>query len=220
MLRINRWLTIVLLTALILGAGQPIRSLSPPALAQTAAPQPLTLLGHIGGPTLTLAIQGQYAYVGFNAEFAIFDLADPAQPRRISYLPLAVADLAVRGDYAYVVGRDGLQVIAIADPRQPTIVAALATADSVKIALYEEVAYLIDDYGRLQVIDMRRPEQPQRWKMVTLPTLIQGITVDDAYAYLATSRRRLCPNAHQPVGAARFPLCRGCGRRQCLSRDG
>jgi len=111
MARRNHIITTLLLVALLLSACQPIHSLSPPALAQTAAPQPLTLLGHIGGPTLTLAIQGQYAYVGFNAEFAIFDLADPVQPRRIGYLPLAVADLTVRDDYAYVVGRDGWRCV-------------------------------------------------------------------------------------------------------------
>lgn len=111
MVRRNHILTTLLLTALILSAGWPIRSLSPPALAQTAEPPTLALLGHIGGPTLALAIQDQYAYVGFTAEFAIFDLADPVQPRRISYLPLAVADLTVRDDYAYVVGRDGWRCV-------------------------------------------------------------------------------------------------------------
>ena len=147
--RIMLAVMVSLLTVSSLGGGSGVKasqSFEEAAPGAVQAEQPLAvansnenvgLLGHLGGTANTIEVQGQYAYVGFGPEFAVLDVSDPANIRRIGWLVAEgeVQDLAVDGDYAYIaygglVSPTGLQTINISDPTQPTVVATLELTSS------------------------------------------------------------------------------------------
>ncbi len=105
------------------------------------------LLGHLGGIAQTIAVQGQYAYVGFGPELSILDVSDPANIQRVGWLVAEgeVKDIDVDGNFAYLafqsenlsphywsyaeVGITGLQVVDIRHPSVPVTLAKLPLAD-------------------------------------------------------------------------------------------
>lgn len=186
MVRFNRLLTISLLVALLLSACQPIR-LPPTLWPQNAPPQNLTWVAHLGGPALAIVVQGRYAYVGFPAEVAVFDLADPAHPVRRGYLPLGAADLVVDGDYLYASSRYGLWIMAITQPTQPAPLGYLPLTGVTALAVQAPYLYLADGAGHLYVIDGRDPAAPRQLAYLDLFAPIAEILVADHYLYAATT---------------------------------
>ena len=104
--------------------------IQPPSIQEIALPtatladsEHIELVGRLGGMAQSVAIQGNYAYVGFGSEFAVLDISNPAAVQRVSWLVSAgeVKDISIEGDYAYIAyggnqDATGLQVIDIHDP--------------------------------------------------------------------------------------------------------
>lgn len=110
-------------------------------------------VGHIGGDYLSdVAVAGTYAYAANEVEFTVFDVADPAQIRRIGYtiLPSSVTRVLVDGNYAYVLAK-GLWIIDIRDPMRPTKVGHVPGLMR-DVVVRGNYAYAISD--RLQVINL------------------------------------------------------------------
>jgi hypothetical protein len=90
--------------------GGPTNAASPsvnPAdpLFSTADAQNVEFVGHIGGATRAVAIQGNYAYVGEGPRLTILDISNPASPTVVgntSLLPDIVWGVCVAGGCAYV----------------------------------------------------------------------------------------------------------------------
>ena len=62
-------------------------------------------VSRVGGSTYSLALQGSTAYVQMGTRVAIFDLAEPANPRLLgqtSDQPEGIQDFAVDGEYLYL----------------------------------------------------------------------------------------------------------------------
>lgn len=123
MRRIYRWFTLLLPVILLVGACQPL-------LAPVARYPRLELQGHVSGATLTVAVQGDYAYLGFSYEFVVLDIADRRNPHWVAALPIFTNAIALAGGYAYVVGKGGFTVVNIADPIQPQLLASLGSQET------------------------------------------------------------------------------------------
>ncbi len=177
-------LTNLCLSLLLLMASYGSPSAKAHFLPQAA---PVTLVDRIGGASLAVAVQGNYAFVGQSAEFTVLDISDPTQPRRIAYLPLAANDIALQGEYAYVTNKAGLAVINLADPTHPLQVGFLATPNPLNaLAVADGVLYASAARAGLYIIDIAQPQQPAQ--VGFLPLLqIADIAVQGDYAYLATA---------------------------------
>ena len=75
------------------------------------------------GPAESLAVAGDYAYVGARSTLVVMDVSDPADPHvvgRVFFPNGYVRGIAVSGDYAYVAAGDaGFRVIDISTPSAP-----------------------------------------------------------------------------------------------------
>jgi hypothetical protein len=151
-------ITLILLVAMTTGACQPVIQ-SPTETAHSN----VELLGHIGGAAGAIAVQGDYAYLGFSHEWMVLDIHDRSQPRWVAALDLPANDTALVGALAYVVGREGLAVIDIADPRQPHLLNfSPSTGTLTQINVAGPYAY-IGGIRDLQVVDVSDPSAPAWW---------------------------------------------------------
>src|SRR5581483_1282944 len=91
-------------------------------------------VGHLGGQTSRIIVQGSYAYFGRGSDLVIADISTPSQPRRVGKLTLPdyVGDIAIAGALAYVAaGRAGLRIVDIHDPAAPAELGAYVAPDPV-----------------------------------------------------------------------------------------
>jgi len=170
---------VLLLAALILSACLPL--VAPEWLSPS-----LQLIGHVSGSALAVAVQGNYAYLGFSYELVVLDITDRSNPQWTTSLPIPTNDIALVGDYAYVVGREGFTVVDISDPTQPQVrghLTSKATAASVVVA--EGDAYFVED-RRLHQVDIADPTQPKIKSTLTLPSRAEQLTAADGYLYLSS----------------------------------
>jgi hypothetical protein len=117
-------------------------------------------VGHIGGYTYAVALQGNYAYIGEGPSLTILDISDPASPTvvgKTDSLPDFVADIVVSGSYAYVADMyDGLRVVDVSDPTNPVEVGTCDTPfDARGVAVAGGYAY-VADRSALRVLFLRR----------------------------------------------------------------
>jgi len=148
-------------------------------------------VGHIGGTTCAVAVQGDYAYFGEGPRLVILDISNPASPTVVGKTPLLpdiVQGMAVAGGYAYVAdGWDGgLRVVDVSNPANPTEVGFYNTpgyADGVAVA--GDYTYVADGDGGLRVVDISDPFSPTEVGFYDTPEWISSVAVAGDYAYVA-----------------------------------
>ena len=125
----------------------------------------LPLVAQLAGPVLALTIAGSRLYVGAGPRLIVWDIADPAQPRRLgASAPLVgvVASIAVRDQTAYVALEERTEVyvfdVAAGEPRL-LVTAALRTMPLRRLAAAGDVLFVADDSQRLAAF--RLPRQPE-----------------------------------------------------------
>ncbi len=102
----------VLATLLVLGVWLAPHRLIPVAAADATE---IDIVGHIGGASLTVDVQGDYAYVGEGTQLTILDVSNPAAPVVAGRSPVfldVVQGVTVEGNLAYVtLGYEGLTIL-------------------------------------------------------------------------------------------------------------
>lgn len=167
----------------------------------------LEYVGRIGGKISSVAVQGNYAYVGEGYGLTILDISDPASPTPVSKslpLPDYVWYVDVLGDYVYVAVQSydnlgSLNILDVSDPGNPVEVGFYAmpgTATGVAISdSYVYVAiYEYDDYDyiySLRIIDVSDPANPIEVGSYEAPNDIWAVAVLGSYAYVAGSHLRV-----------------------------
>jgi hypothetical protein len=180
--RLNRMFTGLVLVALLLSACQPI--IQPPTYT---ARRNVELLGHVGGAAGTIAVQGDYAYLGFSQEWMVLDIQDRSQPRWVTALAIPANDTALVEQMAYVVGRTGLAVIDVADPRQPREIGFLPSSGTLThINVVGRYAYFTGT-RELYVADVTTPVAPKVVGKLYIGSNLQDLCVVGPYAYLTTT---------------------------------
>jgi len=163
-----------------------------------AATPTLTLAGHLGGPALTVAVQGHYAYVGHSFEFAVVDVTKPATPQRVGYLVLSTNDIAMAGNLAYVASRTGLVIVDVSNPTRPTQVGDWRLAETaVSVAVRGDYAYVVTK-GGLSVIRIASPTAPQLVGFAALPGRLETVSLDGDLAYVASNTGLHVLDIHTP----------------------
>jgi hypothetical protein len=127
-----------------------------PAQQQT---QNVKLVGQIGGLTRSVALQGNYAYIGIGPRLVILDVSNPTHPAvagRTDVLPWIMRGLAVMGTYAYVAAAgSGLRIINITNPGAPSEVGFCDTpGNAFGVAVAGSYAYVADSEGGLVILDL------------------------------------------------------------------
>jgi hypothetical protein len=159
-------------------------------------------VGHIGGATDAVAVQGSYAYIGEGPRLTILDISNPLSPIVVGKtvpLPSTVKDVAISGSYAYVATLGaGLRVLDVSTPANPTEVGFYDTpggAREVAVATGDPqghtYAYVADEGAGLRVVDVSLPTNPTEVDFYDTPGMAGGVAVaagdlqGHTYAYVA-----------------------------------
>ena len=93
MLKSRRYFIWALLVALMASGCM---SLSPLGGSVSSIPAlNIQQVAHIGGAAVSIAVRGNYAYLGLSYELLILDITNRAQPRQIATLPIPATDIAL-----------------------------------------------------------------------------------------------------------------------------
>jgi hypothetical protein len=158
-------------------------------------------ISHPGAPTIpgayitltyagSAAVAGRYAYL--NASYGglqILDLAKPANPIRVGWLPGFVDQVAIAGHYAYLAtpsGPAGIQVVDVSAPANPVVVGRLAysqpNASVPSMIVAGSYLYVADYYNGLRIIDISIPADPAEVDL--LPGGAYSVAIGGHYAYV------------------------------------
>ena len=192
-----RRLLIFLLLISLLGNSCSLPLISPQLTPQaptsnTASDMKLQLLGHISGSAVSIAVQGDYAFLGFSYELAVLNIADHAHPQWITSLPLPTNDIVLVGQYAYIAGRDGFAIVDVQDPTHPVQVSAVDfsdTASSIAVTTHDATpnyAY-VAVYGDLYTVEVTNPAHPYPIGTTHLAARITGLAAVADKVYAVTS---------------------------------
>lgn len=156
------------------------------------------LVAQLGGIASTLAVHGQYAYVGVGMRLLVVGLSTPTAPRMLGQSELlsgVVQHLAVAGDYAYVVVPDRLYVIDVADPASPRILSVFDIKAATRVAIRGNYAYIATHHcmlgtdgspmcvGGLSVVDVSDPTHLQEVSRMDVRGGIRSFAITGIYAY-------------------------------------
>ncbi len=188
----NLWIALVLALGLMLTVGAVYAETHPaPAGPGDVA---LEFVSYFGGKNEGVAVQGDYAYTGFERAFTVLDISDPAYPTRVGYeiLPGAgyITDIELAGDYAYVtIGTVGLAIVDISDPFDPRQVGTcefpLFDGYPLSVAISDTLAY-VGQGDKLRVVDVYTPTHPVEMGAVTINGMsATDVAVAGRYVYVA-----------------------------------
>ena len=142
-----------------------------------------TLVGQTeAGGVGVVDIQTNYLYVGEDDGISVFDVADPANPRRVGH----VVDielggtLRVAGDYLYISGSD-LWIFNVSDPTQPVQVAKLSDVNGL---LYPDPPHLYVVSLYLTDVDISDPTHPVILSQTSLGYWVRHGTYDASTKHL------------------------------------
>ncbi len=166
----------------------------------------LELVGQLGGRSVTVAVQGQYAYLGVGPRLAVVDIANPRAPRLVAQsavLPGFVAAVVVRERYAYLANGSQLAVIDVLDPHAPKVLGQSGALPGTiqGIAIAGHYAYLMTSEcvdkpcfrrsGKLTVLDAANPAALTAIGSLDIPGSIPVVygglvlPIVDGYVYVA-----------------------------------
>lgn len=130
-------------------------------MADPASPVPDFELGkiiaHIPGEAETLAVQGDYAYVGFENDLVIIGIADKTAPVEVGRLGIEekIYHLAVAGQYAYLATTSGLQVVEISQPANPIWRSIYEEYLVTEVQIRENLVYILSRQG-LKILSLNQ----------------------------------------------------------------
>ncbi len=211
------WQNLTVTPAVMPGAQPP--TTAPPSIANFATPTTsltsvaqshqsvaLELVGQLSGTSVTVAVQGQYAYLGVGPRLAVVDISNPRAPRLVAQsavLPGFVGAVVVRDRYAYVGNGLQLIVIDVLDARAPKMVGRSGvlpgTVQAVAIAghyAYVMTTACVDKgcshrLGKIIVLDAADPATLTPIGSLEIPgsvPVVYGglvLPIVDGYVYLA-----------------------------------
>lgn len=139
-----------------------------------------------------VAIADGHAFVAYHrAGLGVFDLADPAGPRRSAWLDLPdsrPSDLELNGSTAILAEGDmGVRLIDLRDPTAPRPLAMLDTPGSaVRLSASGHLVAIADGPAGLSLVDVADPAAPVPLSTIDLGTSTTDVVLDGARAFVAT----------------------------------
>jgi len=181
---------VVLATLMVLGLWSAHQEMTP-VLADATE---VDIVGHLGGHSLAIDLQGDYAYVGEGVQLTILDVSNPGAPVVAGKSPVfldVVTDVTVDGNYAYVtIGYEGLAIIDVSTPSAPTVVGTLdgpGDLYALEVAVAGQYAYVAAGSYGLWIVDVANPAAPAEVS-VTFDTIRDALSLEVAgnLAYVAS----------------------------------
>ncbi len=147
-------------------------------------------VGQIGGPTLAIAVKGDYAYVGIGLRVEVLDVTDLKNPKQVGSTGMLdgfITDITIAGSYAYVtIGGVGLWVVNISDPvhlNEVGFLRAPGYAESVDVT--GNYAYVAAGGAGLRIIDISDKSHPREISFVYTLGYAFDVEVVGKMAYVA-----------------------------------
>ncbi len=209
-------LLLAFLLALLL-AGLAAAGGSGPAIApRLAPPAPLNIT--FDSDVLSVAVQGDYAYVGLESGLVILDITNPLQPVRRGFLDTSVGfpphfitsprSLQVEDDLLVISTGDLFGTVDVSNPDRPLLLSPYQqfTNLSSPFKLFNRYLYLSQG-GTFRIVDLHDPTQPQVIYAIEDSHLIGNMkSIDaevnslDGHTYVFMGGRRRCFPSHGCVG--------------------
>jgi hypothetical protein len=188
------WCLVPLLLCAAIASGVPVVS------AQTLH---LVPVGSIPGPADWIEVKGGYAYVAGGKTFTVFDITDPAAPkRRGSYtFPERIWGFRVVGSLVYVAADVfGLGILDVSNPAEPTLRGSFKTPGQAKnVALFGTKALVADHMSGLDILDVSNVAKPASLGSFFLEGYARDVAIVNAFAYAVDA----------PSGLYTFDLSKG-----------
>lgn len=147
--------------------------------------------GRVGGWRNNVAygvdVEAGHAFVTGNRGVSVFDVRDPARPRRVGLVEIDDGAFGVVARAGWVYAASGRLVIAdVRDPACPRIAATVAGGGPAHaVALCGTVAFVGDGDGGLRIVDVSEPTRPQLLSRTPVGARAQGIGCAGGLVYLA-----------------------------------
>ncbi|MCI0541689.1 MAG: hypothetical protein L0Z50_41355, partial [Verrucomicrobiales bacterium] len=149
--------------------------------------------GYARGQAYAVRVSGQRAYVAASVGgVMIFDVSDPAMPRRIGSINLKapvedVRDLRVVGNLAYVANwTAGLFIVDVTDPSSPVELGHIGIDGIIwGLDVSDGFAYLVANTSWLYVVDVHDPARPELVSRSEVGKNVNAIAVRDGIAFVA-----------------------------------
>jgi hypothetical protein len=145
----------------------------------------------------SVAVAGNYAYVGAARGLTVVDIGDPLHPRIVNTLTTipSATSVAVQFRYAFATDKRGLEVIDITDPAKPALAATIALADARSVYVARTYAYVAAGAQGLVIVDVERPDKPridQTWDGAHDATDVKVASTNaSTFAYVADGKEGL-----------------------------
>ncbi len=150
------------------------------------------LVGQVGGPTQTVAVKDNYAYVGIGMRMVVLDVSNSSSIQQVgetSVFDGFVTGVFLNGNKAYVTaGAAGLYVIDISSPTQPSILGSDDTPGYAEhIFIKGSYAYVADGWSGLTIVDISDSTNPSEAGSLSTLGYAFDVVVADHTAYIAAA---------------------------------
>lgn len=151
----------------------------------------LTYIGQYGGSTNTIAINGQYAYMGQGPRIVVLDISNPEIPVFVSeseLLPGLVQGVKVEGDYVYATTLfSGLHILDISQATNPKIISNVEPEQPScgPLTLKAGIAFIACNPSGLFIVDVNNPTAPEVLSSGNFRGTLVSIALDNDVIYLA-----------------------------------
>jgi hypothetical protein len=146
----------------------------------------------------------------------LIDVSQPQRPTRIKHLPKLgqIVDVWVEDGFAYLANRKGKQgrllVVDVRQPDEAQVVGAYRNGSLTDVVLDGSLAYTLDAFGGLLVVDISQPQRPTLLGTQLISGVPQGLALYGDYAFVAAGEGGLhvidVSQPHQPVTVAQLDL--------------
>jgi len=105
----------------------------------------------------------RYAFITNNDDLLIFDISEPAHPKKIGKVDIGVSfSMTIKDELAFTVGESGLFIIDISNPQNPRRLGTLRLEGAgAGIWVENTLAYIAGSTG-LEIIDISDPAHPSK----------------------------------------------------------
>lgn len=183
----------------------------------------MRVVGQIGGESLAIDVEGNYAYIGVGPRLVILDCSDPVHPTFVGQSRVMrdlVRNVIVVGTYAYV-NAGGLWVIDVSRPAAPREVGVYAVDTIADVAVSGSYAYLADSQAGLRVIDISNPGRLRQVGFCPTSRKADAVAVSGTYAYVLAGAKGLwVVDISNPSAPAQVGYCELSGNAYCVAAVG
>ncbi len=160
-------------------------------------------------------VSGNYAYVasGMNG-LSVFDVSSPQSPTWVNtvYDDGFCYALDISFNILCVAAQaSGLMIYDISEPASPALITTVSITAAVDVVIVEGYAYVADETGYLQIVDIEPPEEAAVVKAVDTASDAVGVDVNGEYAYVAAADAGIKIISINPVSSAAVVQTVGAG---------